>query len=340
MIIRLLRGGLPSERSRLLLERLRTPPAEVTSSGGPLSFTYGFRNEPDHLSFLAISSWREFSDIGDAGGGTSVRRPQAPLGDLVDGVQIEHYKLVEDSPGLPILDGAVLGLVWGRIAPNAEGAAHDMVRQVRDEIARAGVLALHVGRRVVDNRSEIVVVALWSSRIALHAFAKGRASGTINPEFLKLMTEWRFETYDCLGPDRFLVPGSGPAVLLADDGGRYVDASPGVEALLGVPGEFILHGQLEDITPEENRAEIRVAWRSFLEAGHQEGTVVLRRHDGTRLTVKFRARANCPHPGLHASLLSLPGDDSLDGQRLEQVVAEAFEGAELAPGPTPVPATA
>ena len=154
------------------------------------------------------------------------------------------------------------------------------------------------------------------------------------------MTEWRFETYDCLGPDRFLVPGSGPAVLLADDGGRYVDASPGVEALLGVPGEFILHGELEDITPEENRAEIRVAWRSFLEAGHQEGTVVLRRHDGTRLTVKFRARANCPHPGLHASLLSLPGDDSLDGQRLEQVVAEAFEGAELAPGPTPVPATA
>jgi PAS domain-containing protein len=340
VIIRLLRGSLPSERSRLLLERLRALPAEVAPPGGLLSFTYGFRNEPDHLSFLAISSWREYSDIADADGGTSLTRPQARLGDLLDEAQVEHYELVDDSPGLPVLDGAVLGLVWGRVAPNAEGAAHDMVRHVRDEITRAGVLALHVGRRVVENQSEIVVVALWSSRIALHTFAKGRASGTINPEFLKLMTHWRFETYDCVGPDRFLVPGSGPAVLLADDDGRYVDASPGVEALLGVPGEFILHGQLEDVTPEGSRAEIQLAWRSFLEAGHQEGMLELRRHDGTRLTVKFRAEANCPHPGLHASLLSLPADDALDGRPLEQVVAEAFGGVELARGPVPLQTTA
>jgi PAS domain-containing protein len=328
VIIRLFRGRLPPARSRGLLERLRAFPTGPDRPAGLVSFTYGFRHERDSLAFLAISSWRDFADISRSGRRVDRDLVEPHLESESGHPGVEHYELAGDAVGLPLLDGAVLGLLWGRVAPNAEARAHEMVRAVEADVARAGVLALYTGRRVIEAQSEILVAALWRHRQALHAFATGRPGGTLNPEFLKLLTEWRFETFDCLGLDRLLVPPSGPAVLVADDDGRYIDASPGVEALLGVPGELILHGQIEDITPPERRREVRTAWQSFLEAGHQEGVFELAQPDGSRLNVRFRAQANCPKPGLHASVLSLPDDASLDGLSIDAIVGDALQFAD------------
>jgi PAS domain-containing protein len=325
VIIRVFRGRLLPERSRGLLERLRAFSTEPARPAGPVSFTYGFRHERDSLAFLAISSWRDVADISGSVGLIDREVAGPHLEGDARRPPVEHYELVGEPPELPLLEGAVLGLLWGRVAPNAEAAAHEMVRAVEAEVSRAGVLALYTGRRVLEAQSEILVVALWRHRQALHAFATGRSAGTINPEFLRLLTEWRFETFNCLGPERLLVPGSGPAVLLADDDGRFVDASPGVEALLGVPGELILHGRIEDITPPERLQDVRAAWQSFLEVGHQAGEFELAQPDGSRLKVLYRAQANYPEAGLHALVLSLPADGSLDGLSIEGVLREVLD---------------
>ena len=45
--------------------------------------------------------------------------------------------------------------------------------------------------------------------------------------------------------------------------------------------------------------------------------------DGVRIRVLYRARARHPEPGLHASVLSLPGMP-VDPRPVDQIVAEAF----------------
>jgi hypothetical protein len=64
-------------------------------------------------------------------------------------------------------------------------------------------------------------------------------------------------------------------------------------------------------------------WRSFMENGRLDGEIVLLRPDGRRIPVRFRARANHPEPGLHASVLERP-DESPDGRPVEEIVAAAF----------------
>jgi PAS domain-containing protein len=206
-----------------------------------------------------------------------------------------------------------------------------MIRAIAPEVTGAGVTALHVGRRVHEGETEVLVVATWRDRLALHEFAKARTSGTLDPAFLRLLTEWRFETYDALDPAALLVPPRGPAVLLADDDGRYVDASPGIEALIGVPAEMILRQTIVDLTPPELRGDYPQAWGSFASNGHATGRWTLLRPDGRRVPVAFRAQANCPGPGIHASVLTRLEEEDLDPRSVAEIVADLFPRPALTP---------
>jgi len=232
---------------------------------------------------------------------------------------------VPEGPPLPVgVDrGGALGIVWARVAPHAEAAAHEMIRAVGPEVGAAGVAGIHVGRRVVDDQTELVVVASWRDRLALHEFAQHRARGTLDPAFLELMTEWRFETYDCVVAGTVSVPPAGPAVLLADDQARYIDASPGIETLIGLPAELVLRQSLADLTPPAERPATTQRWAEFLAAGEAQGTFDILRPDGAIQPVAFRALADCPRPGIHASVLTRP-DDPPDPRDVRDVVAEAF----------------
>ena len=214
-------------------------------------------------------------------------------------------------------------MITASVAPHAEAAAHDMIRAVGPEVGAAGVAGLHVGRRVLAGRTELLVVASWRDRLALHAFAQKRATGTLDPAFLRLLTDWRFETYDCLGPGATALPSAAPAVLLADDQARYVDASPGIEALLGVPAELVLRQTLADIIPADARADVARQWAAFLATGQASGEIEIMRPDGRLARVAFRAQADCPRPGIHASVLA-PLDAPPDPRSVAEIVAAVF----------------
>src|ERR1700704_5483784 len=121
------------------------------------------------------------------------------------------------------------------------------------------------------------------------------------------------------------------AVLLADDDGRYVDASPGIEALIGVPAEMILRQTIADLTPPELRGDIRDAWQAFSANGQASGRWTLVRPDGRRVPVAFRAQANCPSPGIHASVLTRLDDGDADPRPVEEIVSELFARPALTP---------
>ena len=249
MIIRLLRGMVPIGQEAHLVERLRRLDLDKAPPAGFVGVTLGVRRTGDSLGFLALSTWTSIEAIAAATSGLPDQAlPSQPAGRALESVAIDLFE-VPEGPPLPVgVDrGGALGIVWARVAPHAEAAAHEMIRAVGPEVGAAGVAGIHVGRRVVDDQTELVVVASWRDRLALHEFAQHRARGTLDPAFLELMTEWRFETYDCVVAGTVSVPPAGPAVLLADDQARYIDASPGIETLIGLPAELVLRQSLADL---------------------------------------------------------------------------------------------
>jgi PAS domain-containing protein len=325
MIIRLLRGRVAHGQEVSLVTRLR---GLGRDGRGPLAgfagATFGFRPMGRDLGFVALSTWQTIEAIAAATAGD----PDAPLPAQLPGRElidptIDLFEVADESPLGIHKDAAALGLIWARVAPHAESAAHDMIRASEPLIVAAGVRALHVGRRVAEGRTELLAVAAWRDRLALHEFAQQRTGGAIDPAFLSLLTDWRFETYDCLAPGSLHLALRGPAVLLADDAGRYLDASPAIEGLIGLPAELILGRTLADLTPPDVREAVAGAWSSFLAAGSGEGTFELLRPDGAIAPVSYRAIANCPAPGIHASVLAALGEP-VDPRPVIEIVNELF----------------
>jgi len=325
IIIRLLRGRVPVGQETALVARLRTLGQDGAGPvPGFVGATFGFRRDGPELGFVALSTWQSIDAISRMTAGA----PNAPLpsqqpGRQLTNLTIDLFEVTDESLAAINPEAAALGLIWGRVANHAESAAHEMIRRSAPGVTAAGVLGLHVGRRVVDGRSEILAVASWRDRLALHAFAHQRQGETIAPAFLELLTDWRFETYDCLPPGALEPAPAGPAVLLADDSGRYVDASPAVEGLIGVPAELVLGRTLDELTPANLRAATALAWSDFLAAGHGEGVFDLLRPDGEVVRVNYRARANCPVAGIHASILWAAGE-AADDRPVAAVVGDLF----------------
>lgn len=329
MIIRLLHAQVPDGRELAFLERLRGIVESGPRPDGLAAASFGFRRDSGELHFLALTTWESIDAIAEASGSG----PASPIvtdDEIVPKISIDLFEAAADSTWPDAMSGTTLGLIRGRVARHAEVTAHEMVRAVAPEVARAGVTALSVGRRIDEGEVELLIVATWRDRLSLHRFGQGRTSGTLDPAFVSLMTDWRFETWDVLDPGALLLPPAGSAILLADDQGRFVDASVGIEALLGLPAELILRRTIEDLTPPDLRTDFGERWRAFLRAGHASGRWTLQRADGTPVVFAFRAQANCPTTGVHASVLTRADDVSGgDDGSIAELVAEAFPVEEL-----------
>jgi len=326
MILRLVRSTIRAGSVPELFRQLREYGLpERPEFRGRLTFAYGFRHVREQTEFIAISTWRDLDSLATADGGTiGGVIPGVDDGELLDDLSVDHYELVDNGlEAVVAIDGPVIGLVTGQIRPNEESTVHDMVRRVTSEVTAAGVAVLHIGRRVVRGRTDLVVLAVWRDRASLHRFAQQRDRPTIDPEFAARLTDLHFTTYDCLSPERLIVPPDGPAILLADDDRRYVDASPGFEAVLGVPGELVLRRTVDDLTAPSMRPLVPGTWARFIEVGSMGGTFDLQRPDGVTIPVTFRAAANVPVPGIQASVFDIPGQPR-DERSVDEIVAEAF----------------
>jgi two-component system, NarL family, sensor kinase len=107
---------------------------------------------------------------------------------------------------------------------------------------------------------------------------------------------------DTQGPFQTLFNASLDAILIADDSRRYVDANPAACELLGVDRTQIIKFRIDDFVSPRRRAEIEIAWESFLRNGKKKGEYELVRLDGIVRQVEFSDIANFL-PGRHISTL-------------------------------------
>lgn len=324
MILRLWRARLLPGAEPEFLARLRTLVGEAPPDHAPLDFTYGFRHEAGATHFLSLSVWPDFPSLIAATGGDPARAVRfVTLDDLSDTTKADTFERLPPPPPTmtELSDGRVLGVVAGRVKPNFEAAVQEMIDRSAAHALRAGAIAAHVGRRLTEVAMEVGVVVVWPDRDTLGRFVRGRRVGAIDPQFTDHLTNWKFETYNTYAPGRLLVPPSGPGVLLADDEGRYVQATPGIERVLGIPPELLLGRSVSDLVVD-SAAGSRL-WGEFRAHGEQHGEIDLRTPDGRVVRVQYRAAANVTQPGQHASVLLLPGEQP-DPRSVAEIVSEAL----------------
>jgi PAS domain S-box-containing protein len=99
---------------------------------------------------------------------------------------------------------------------------------------------------------------------------------------------------------RRIFDGALDAMLLADDGGRYVDANPAACELFGLSRAQLLGRSIAEFAaPGYDGAS---AYRTFQEHGHMRDRFPLQRSDGSRRILDFSAVAGVA-PGLNLSVL-------------------------------------
>jgi PAS domain-containing protein len=323
MIVRLWRARLRPGAEAELLERVRGVIPRLQGPDGPLDFTYGSRHEDGATHFLTVSVWPDFTALVEATAG-DISRPVygLELDDLCESSAAETYERLPPPPEkLDLADGRVLGLVWGRVKPNHEGVAQSMIDRSAAAALEAGALQAHLGRRLSTSAMEVLVVVVWPRRETMARFVRSRDVPAIDPAFAAHLSEWRFETHNALSPERLLVPPDGPAVLVVDGEGRYVDATPGIENVLGIPGEMLYGRSIQDlgIEPTAHPEELR----RYEADGTASGLIDLLRPDGATVRVRYRSAADVPGPGLHASVLERP-DEPPDPRPVGVIAAEAL----------------
>ena len=101
---------------------------------------------------------------------------------------------------------------------------------------------------------------------------------------------------------RAMFDNSVCAILLADDAGNYVYASPAARKLLRTSTEELLRRSVFELAAPPQREQARETWRRFIAEGQQSAEFAFTRADGTVVEIEYHAVANVL-PGLHASLL-------------------------------------
>jgi formate hydrogenlyase transcriptional activator len=81
-------------------------------------------------------------------------------------------------------------------------------------------------------------------------------------------------------------------ILIADDDGKYREASVGAGKLLGLPREKLIGRQLKDFAVPALKPEVSQLWRAFLDQGEQEGQLKLVGAEGVVREVEFVAKGN------------------------------------------------
>jgi quinol monooxygenase YgiN len=173
VILRILRGRAAHDDIPRLLGTIRED-ADAWGAAGPISYLPACRPDGDELEFLLVSTWPDAEAVLSLGG--EVTRPRGRLGasgGLRQG-RAQHYEMMMGVSREDRRPGEIVRLSSIALAPRRSSAFYNEVRRLWDElVGDAGLVALHVGRRVEPDAEQAVVVSVWEAEAALDAATSG-----------------------------------------------------------------------------------------------------------------------------------------------------------------------
>ncbi|HEX4898316.1 MAG TPA: hypothetical protein VFV53_08185 [Candidatus Limnocylindrales bacterium] len=312
MILRIFRGQVRSENGDRLVQYVRNVAIrDALETPGLVSFEPAVRASGSGLELLIASTWTDFDALINTGHDLATPVSAPALSSLVTHGSAEHYELViGGARGIPVR-GATLRLIRSRVKPNFESAYFGQLRRETEALIDDDrLVTVQLGRRDAGGWDEVVSVIGWATEPILDDNMVGDLSalGRHGPAAASCWDEPVVEYFDALTQPE--VAHNPAAILLADDAGRYLHATPESARLTGRSVARLLTMRVEDLAAPSVRPQVLAMWQRFLVDGSMAGAFALEHPDGTEVEVQFAARAHVPWPGCHASLLVPAGTPS------------------------------
>jgi len=348
MILRIALGRLPSGTDAAALLELRGRLARAARHVGGLdSLIVGARRaRPGDdgdipVEAAIVTAWRDAESMARATGHDEQDRLVGHLLRLplkID--RADHYEIVARTfAALPPETTAYLRIVTVRARPNEEARLLQTLRDRHPHLVAMGLVASHLGRRVVGSECEAVTVGVWPDRATMRAATGG---GPERPLFEAELSDWadtlHLDTYDGIEIAPRLPAASGPPILIVDDELRIVDVTSTAAAALGwEPVDLVGRsmGELSAADPGAFALDLVELRRNGSVAGEAKWQV----SGAGEVFIRYRTRPDEPIHGRHAVLVHRWNEPAPTEGDLDAALATAFPLREVEPGPRGMPGT-
>jgi hypothetical protein len=304
-ILRVLRGRAATNERDALMEFVRGHAIrEALRTPGLMSYQPAVREGPDGLEIVVVSAWQSFDALAAVTRPIDVPMPLSTANGRVIPATVNHYELSLGQARLLPMRGAKLRLSQVALSPNAESAYFQHARRLVEIMAeRRGMVAYLVGRRMDGISNLIATVTVWDDEEAMadsvalgDEFVGGK---DLAPYYASPPTTDTFDAIVAIASH-----ADAPAILVADDIGRYIYATLAASHLTGWPIAHLLTMRVQDIASSGLRPAVPGMWDEFIQRGTSIGQFDIHRPDGTDISVHFAAATDSPWPGCHSSVLT------------------------------------
>jgi len=237
----------------------------------------------------------------------------------------DHYEIIGRTfAALPPLGLAYVRVVRVLSRPNEEPHLMDTLRDQQPRLVELGLIASHIGRRVVGTDVEAISVGIWPDREATAAASSGRPDAPLYADELQPWADrLRVETYDGIEVAPRLPVASGPSLFIFDDDLRIVDLTPNAAATLGWAAEDLVGTSIRDLTTTD---PLKIA--SSMADLHATGVMTAQASwhvpDAGRVFIRSVTRRDVPVRGRHAALVRRISEPAPTLADLDAAILEAF----------------
>jgi PAS domain-containing protein len=236
-----------------------------------------------------------------------------------------HYELVgRVFAALPPETAAFLRIMTVRARPNEEARLMETLRAQQPRLVELGMVASHLGRRVIGQECEAVKVGVWPDRATIRRATGGRPE---RPLFEADLADWsdqlHLEAYDGVEIAPRLPTVSGPPIYVIDEDLRIVDITSSAAAAIGWPAEDLVGRSVLEISLAE--PEVRAErWKTLIQTGLVAGEGQWLVPDAGAVFIRFIAQRDVPIIGRHTVLVHRWHEPPPTEEDLAEALATAF----------------
>jgi PAS domain-containing protein len=337
MILRIVFGRFPAGLDAKALVDLRGRLARAARDVPGLdSLIVGARRQPTDDANQAVEEmpveaalvtvWRDATQMTRATGveeqdrflGTRLRLPL----ELDEAV---HYEIVGRTfAALPPETAAYLRILTVRARPNEEARLIETLRDQQPKFVDLGLVASHLGRRVIGRECEAVTVGVWPDRATIRQATGGRPE---RPLYAKDLADWsdriHLETYDGIEIAPRLPVASGPPIYVIDEDLRIVDVTAAAALAIGWAAEDLVGKSVLDISLADGEARTE-PWQTLIQEGQISGEGPWLVPDSGAVFIRYMAARDVPIVGRHTVLVHRWHEPVPTADDLDAALREAF----------------
>lgn len=334
MILRIVHGRLPAGTDAaalvVLRDRLGTaargvPGLESLIVGTCAGDGAGDGTGRASTAAVLITVWRDVEAMARA---TAVDEQDRFLGTRLDlPLEVDeaiHYELAGRAFGATPLAGTThLRILTVRSGPHEEARLIELLRSRQRSLIDSGLIATHLGRRVVGPVCEAVTVGVWPDAETIVA----RGYPADGPLFVDDLAEWaggiELTTYDGLEIAPRLPAPSGPSILVLDGDRLVVDITPTAAATIGWEAHDAVGTSMMDIS-QTPRDRFDAKWQLLQDRGWVDGESTWHVPTIGDVYVRFIVARDVPIPGRHTVLVHRWHEPAPTRDELDAAIREAF----------------